>query len=101
MVAHIFADLRRMVDHIDTVAPKLLVVTDPGKHEQLRRIHRSGTQHYLATRPNDRSAAVLFKFDPGRSGALEDHPSGGGSGQKCHVLTPESRPQVGISHAPP
>jgi hypothetical protein len=100
MIAQIFTDLGQMVDRGDTVAAKLLVVADPGQHQQLRRIHRSGTQHHLATYPNDLSAAVLFIFDPGRSGALKDHPGGGGLGDKRQVLSPQRRPQVGLRCAP-
>ena len=102
MIHQVLADLRRVVSDPDTELRQLLFVTDPGQHQQLRGIHRAGTQHDLASSPHRLSAAItVIELDAHRAGSVEDHPADHRVGQQGQVRAVEHRLEVGVGTAPP
>ncbi len=100
MVLQIFADPGQIMDHIDTVRPKLRRRSDSGELEQLRRVDRAARQDHLAPRGHQMLGAAFAIGDADRALALPQDMGGERVRFHAEIGPRHRRLEIGIGRAP-
>ena len=99
MVEHVLADLRRMMQHVDSVLGQVIPVADARKHQQLRGVHRAAAEDHLAPCGDGLSLAALLVLDADTAVTVEDHLRRECLGDEFEVLSRQRRLEVAIGRA--
>ena len=95
----IFAHLRRIDDHRDTVLAQLLGWPDARVHEDLRAMDGASRQHDLVGR--DPLQAVVHELDANGPLVLDEDANDGLAGEKGDAARGEVRTQISVDRAAP